>query len=695
MEMVLVKTKTAIIFFFLLFSLTMAYTIILTKDIDDTLKNISMSSIVYDRHGQLIGNLFDHRKTWVSLDKIHPHLQKAVVAIEDARFYNHFGIDLKGIARAAVRNLIPGGPMEGGSTITQQLAKIALLSSERTLIRKFKDITCALGIEQSFTKNQILELYLNSIYLAHGNLGVEAAAQYYFGKSAATLTLDQAALIAGLIRSPENYSPFKDPELAVARRNLVLKKMYEQGYITAAEYKKASAKPLNVTKREKTSIAGAYFLDYVKESLIAEHGFTEEELRLGGFRIYTTLDITAQKAAEEVTTKLPGFTRKDSPQIALLTLDPRTGEILAMVGGRNYTDTQLNRSVKSYRQPGSAIKPFVYAAALDGGFTAASLLEDKPLVITLANGVEWRPENNDHDYRGKITLRRALSESVNTVAVQLVQTLGVENVAAKIEAMGINSLVKSGSNNDLNLAPLALGGLTKGVTPLELTAAYSAFANGGKYSKPYAVQKIVDNKGKTIKQFHPVQKETLSPQTAYIITMLLQDAVEKGTGQQAKLPDRPVAGKTGTTSNYTNAWFIGYTPDLITTVWLGNDRQEEPMVYQKGRIGSATASALWKQYMAKVTKNRPVLDFIQPPGIVWANVDPETGRTVSGWFTRNSYKEVFTEDNVPRGPIQKIWHWLFSPPKKEEKEEEATFPGETGTTGDSSVISGKSKVRKY
>lgn len=689
------KIKIAMIFFILLFGLTMAYTIILTKDIDDTLKNISMSSIVYDRHGQLIGNLFDHRKTWVSIDKIHPHLQKAVVAIEDTRFYNHFGIDLKGIARAVVRNLIPGGPIEGGSTITQQLAKIALLSSERTLIRKFKDITCALGIEQSFTKNQILELYLNSIYLAHGNMGVEAAAQYYFAKSAATLTLDQAALIAGLIRSPENYSPFKHPDLAVARRNLVLKKMYEQGYITAVEYKNASAKPLNVTKREKASIAGAYFLDYVKESLIAEYGFSEEELRLGGFRIYTTLDITAQKAAEEAAIKLPGFTVKDLPQVALLTLDPRTGEILAMMGGRNYTDTQLNRSVKSYRQPGSAIKPFVYAAALDGGFTAASILEDKPLVITLADGAEWRPENNDHTYRGKITLRQALSESVNTVAVQLVQTLGVESVAEKIEAMGINSLVKSGSNNDLNLAPLALGGLTRGVTPLELTAAYSAFANGGKYSKPYAVQKVMDSKGKTIKQFHPVQKETLSPQTAYIITMLLQDVVEKGTGQQAKLPDRPVAGKTGTTSNYTNAWFIGYTPDLITTVWLGNDRQEEPMVYQKGRIGSATASALWKNYMTKVTKSRPVLDFTQPPGIVWANVDPDTGRTVSGWFNRDSYKEVFAEDNVPRGRIQKIWHWLFSPAKKEAEEEEAPFPGETGATGDSPVISGEGKVSEY
>ena len=689
------KAKIAITFFILLFCLTMVYTIILTKDIDDTLKNISMSSIVYDRHGALIGNLFDHRKTWVSIDKIHPYLPKAVVAIEDARFYTHFGIDLKGIARAVVRNLIPGGTMEGGSTITQQLAKIALLSSERTLIRKFKDITCALGIEQSFTKNQILELYLNSIYLAHGNMGVEAAAQYYFGKSAANLTLDQAALIAGLIRSPENYSPFKNPDLAVSRRNLVLKKMYEQGYINATEYNRASAKPVNVTKREKSSVVGAYFLDYVRESLIKEYGFTEEELRFGGFGIYTTLDITAQKAAEEAPSRLPGFTLKDSPQIALLTLDPRTGEILAMVGGRDYTGTQLNRSVKSYRQPGSAIKPFLYAAALDRGFTAASFMEDKPLSITLEDGTEWHPENNDHNYRGKVTLRQALSESVNTVAVQLVQTLGVESVAEKLEAMGINSLVKTGSNNDLNLAPLALGGLTKGVTPLELTAAYSAFANGGRYSRPYAVQKIVDSRGKTIKQFQPVQKKTLSPQTAYILTMLMQDVVEKGTGWQGKLPDRPVAGKTGTTSNYTNAWFVGYTPDLITTVWLGNDRQEEPMVYKKGRIGSATATVIWKNYMAKITKDRPVQDFTEPPGIVWANIDPDTGRTVSAWLSRDSYKEVFVEDNVPRGPIQKFWHWLFAPEKKEAEEEEALLPEENGDPDHSPIKYEEKRANQY
>jgi len=658
------KSRIIIAFLISIFFATAIYTVTITKDIDETLKNISMSSTVYDQNDKLIGNLFDHRKTWVPLSKINHHLQNAVVAIEDARFYSHHGIDLKGIARAILHNLTPGGPLEGGSTITQQLAKIALLSSERTIVRKFKDITCALGIEQSFNKGQILELYLNSIYLAHGNMGVEAASQYYFSRSAANLSLDQAALIAGIIRSPENYSPFKDPNLAVSRRNLVLKIMFEQAFITQSQYEKACAQPLNLVKKEKTALAGAYFLDYVKENLVKEGGFSEEELRYGGFKIYTTLDLGAQRAAEKATKSLPNFVKNDSPQAAIVTLDPRTGQILAMVGGRGYASTQLNRSVKSYRQPGSAIKPFVYAAALDNGYTAASRLNDQPLTITLDDGTKWQPENNDHKHRGIITLRTALAESVNSIAVQLVQAVGVETVAAKIEELGITSLVKHGKTSDLNLAPLALGGLTKGVTPLELTAAYSVFANGGTHSKPYGVRKIIDSTGKTIKQYQPVQKEVLSPQTAFILTMLMQDVVEKGTGWRAQLTDRPVAGKTGTTSNYTNAWFVGYTPDLVTTVWLGNDRQEEPMIYSKGRIGSSTATVLWKNYMQTLTTDKPVQNFIQPPGIVWANIDPDTGKAVSGWFKSDSYKEVFREDNVPRGPIQKFWHWLFTPKKE-------------------------------
>ena len=604
----------------------------LTKDMRQKLEGIRLASAVYDRNGNLIGNLFYYRRIWAPFDKIPVGLRNAVVAIEDSRFYKHNGVDLQGMARAVIKDLIPGGAMEGGSTITQQLAKIVLLSSERTVGRKIQDITYALEIEQTYNKNEILEFYLNSVYLAHGNVGVEAASRYYFGKSVSELSLDQMALIAAIIRGPEYYSPFKHGKEAKERRNIVLKKMWEQNYITESQYKNASARGLNVVNRDEAASVGAYFLDYVHEYLVHQMGFSEEELRFGGLKIYTTLDLSCQREAERSLLAIPQFTAKVQPQAAIISLNPLNGEILAMVGGRDYGKSQLNRSVVSYRQPGSAIKPFVYATALEKGYTAASIFEDKPLEIPLVNGSIWKPDNYDHTFRGKMTMREALRQSVNSVAVQLLQAVGINPVMDQIERMGITSLVKQGRVNDANLAPLALGGLTRGVTPLELATAYTPFANQGLLVKPIAVWKVFNNHGKLLKELKAEEPhEVISPQTAYITTMLLKDVVDQGTGVRAKLAERPVAGKTGTSSDYTNAWFVGYTPDLLTAVWLGNDHQEQPMIYKEGNIGSATAAEIWGSYMARITSYRPVNDFVEPSGIVWLDVNPETGQVVPGW----------------------------------------------------------------
>ena len=654
----------------------------LSRDMRQKLENIRMASSVYDRDGRLVGNLYFYNRMWTPFGRIPKHVKNAVVAIEDSRFYQHNGIDLKGIARAFVHNVIPGGSVEGGSTITQQLAKISLLTSERTVSRKIQDINYALQIEKVYTKDEILELYLNSIYLAHGNVGIEAAARYYFNKSANQLSLAESALLAGLIQSPENYSPVKSPRKARNRRNLVLQKMLEQKYITKAQYNGAVASPVKIVKRSTTASIGAYFLDYIKEYLIKNEGFTEEQLRFGGYQIYSTLDMSYQKKAEQVMADLPQVPSRTQPQGALVTIHPKTGAVLAMVGGSNYGTSQYNRVTRSHRQPGSAIKPFVYATALEQGYTAATIFEDKPLTINLPDGTEWKPENYDREYRGEMTLREALRDSVNSVAVQLLQEVGIQAVAVQMEQMGITSLVKQGKANDLNLAPLSLGGLTKGVTPLELAMAYAPFANEGNYAQPFPVVKIADRHGNVLKEFRPKLKPALSPQTAYIITMLLKDVVDRGTGIRAQIPGRPAAGKTGTTSDFTNAWFVGYTPEMLTVVWMGNDRQDQPMIYKGMNIGSSTTARLWGSYMRAVTKDLPVIDFPEPSGIVWASVDRTTGKAVPSWISEETYQEVFNENNVPKSPMYRIWRWFFPGNKKGDAPTSGEYEETLETDGD-------------
>ena len=435
------------------------------------------ASVLYDRNGETITTLSPARVIWLPLEKIPFLFRKAVIILEDQRFYEHRGFDLRGIIRAFYQNLRRGRQVQGGSTITQQLAKNLLLSQERTVRRKLAEISYAVQIEREYTKDEILEFYLNDIYFGHGVYGVEAAARFYFGRGIDRLGTAEIALLAGLIRGPEYYSPFRHPERAKDRRNLVLSLLYEEGVLTAKELEELKAAPLGVKEEPERLTRGGYFADYAQEVLAGEYGWSARYIRGGGLRIHSTLDLFIQRAAEEIVSLLPGD-EAGGPQGALVALDPKTGEILAMVGGRDYRYSQFNRATQARRQIGSAVKPLVFAAAVEEeGYDRETRVIDEP-VVYIVNGQEWQPQNYDQRYRGVIPLWQALAESVNTVPVRLVQEMGVDRVFNFLTRMGL-PLVGEGRRNDRALSPLALGGLTQGVTPLELAVAYTPLAGGG------------------------------------------------------------------------------------------------------------------------------------------------------------------------------------------------------------------------
>jgi penicillin-binding protein 1A len=573
--------------------------------------NPKLTTYVYDAKGRVVARFFKENRDSVPLVEIPLHLRHAVIAIEDERFYSHHGVDLRSTLRALWVNAKAKTIVQGGSTITQQLAKNAFLTHDRTWARKLRELLWTIQIERIYTKDEILEAYLNLIYFGHGAHGVAAAAYTYFGKPVQELTLAESAFLAGVSRGPSIYSPYINYESAVKRRNLILDVMAEQGYISRLEAEAAKATPLEVVPLKKKEEIAPYFADYILQKLLDLYG--ENRVYGGGLKVYTTLDIDIQKAAENaLLSGLPTIKEDKNglkqPQGAIIAIDPQTGHIKAMVGGRG-TD-QFNRAVQAYRQPGSAIKPLIYAAALEAGYTPASVFVDEPLELTLDSGEKWQPENYDKQYKGTVSLRRALTESINVVAVKLLQEIGAENALTYIKRLGITSLVESGARNDTHPA-LALGGLTRGVSPLELTAAYAVFANGGLYISPVAITKIEDAKGNVILESRPQRRIVMSEALAYIMTDMLQDVISHGTGTEARL-DRPAAGKTGTTSDYTNAWFIGYTPELAAAVWIGNDRQVEAMITPQGPIGSSQAAVIWRNFMKQALAAAPVSSFAKP-----------------------------------------------------------------------------------
>lgn len=569
----------------------------------------AVSSQVFDSHGRLITTLHsDQNRLPIDINKVPQNLQNAFIAAEDNRFYEHIGIDPIGIFRAIFANLTNRGIAQGGSTITQQLAKNAFLSQEQTLKRKIQEAMLALEIEHKYSKKEILEMYMNQIYFGQGAYGIQTAAKTYFNKDVNELTLTQCAMLAGLPKSPNYYSPFNNLNEAKKRKNVVLDQMVKYGYVSAAEAEDAKNQDLGLSKSHQSKEADEYasFIDYVSQQVAKKYG--DDALYKEGLKIYTTMDVDKQHAAVRAMRNLPNnYTDENGltqPQAAIVSIDPKTGHILAMVGGRG--QDSFNRASMAVRQPGSAFKPFVYLTALQHDMTPDTTMNDQP--VTYGN---WSPKNAGGSYSGTMTLSDALAHSVNTIAVQLADQVGTKNIIANAKKMGITTL----DAKDDNLA-MALGGLTKGVTPLEMASAYGTFANKGVHVKPTAIVKILDRNGNVLEDASTLEKEetktrVMSEREAYEMTTMLEGVIDHGTGTAAAI-GRPAAGKTGTTDDNKDAWFVGYTPDIVTAVWIGDDTGSHSL----GEIYGGTIPAeIWKDYMSSATSDESGSDFSAPSGM--------------------------------------------------------------------------------
>ncbi len=581
-------------------------------------------SKLYDENDEPITEFRVERRIFTPLAQIPKHLQQAIIAVEDARFYSHFGVDPTAIARAIYQNFRQGKIAEGGSTITQQLAKILFLTPDKSLGRKLKEAFLALELERRYSKDKLLELYLNQIYFGHGSFGVEAATRTYFGKSVRELTLPEASLLAGLPRAPTSYSPFDHPGLASRRRAHVLNRMVEVGFISHQEATRADRAGLGLVPPERRRTTGQYFVEYVQQLLEEKYG--ADMVFKGGLQVYTTLNPAMQYIAEASlregldvlaarggASSLKAGERKltrDRPEGALLTIEPQTGYIKAMVGGYDFLRSEFNRAVQAKRQPGSAFKPFVYIAALEAGLTPATMIEDTPVIYPVGrNGQPWKPDNYDRKFRGPTTLQQGIEESINVVTVKLQDRVGINRTVEVTRRLG----VKSPLNRDLTIA---LG--SSDLSLLELTSAYGALANQGVWVAPSVIRYVTDAEGKLLEENIPEEHEALSRELAYVMTHMLKGVVERGTGIAAKALGRPIAAKTGTTNDFSNAWFIGYTPRLVTGVWVGHDR---PKSLGKDETGARVAVPIWTGYMGKVLAKSPSEEFPIPERVTFGTVD--------------------------------------------------------------------------
>ncbi|MEW6053727.1 MAG: PBP1A family penicillin-binding protein [Nitrospirota bacterium] len=702
---------------------------------------------IYADDDVMIGELKAEKGIFVPIGKIPDHMINSVIAVEDSRFWRHKGIDYLAIGRAIIKDILYVGLKEGGSTITQQLAKVMFLTPEKTLKRKLREAVLAIKIEKDLEKKEILELYLNKIYFGHGAYGVEMASRIYFGKSVRDITLIEASLIAGLIKAPTFYSPFNDLAKAKNRQRIVLNRLEEEGYIKRSEKEQAMKQPITLSSMRKGMEANNYFIDYIKKYLEERYGI--EKVYKGDLRVYTTLDRNAQTAAsravqqglreldkrrgwrgpveqkkdvdieKELKTKeltsvvvtnpgdisnglvlkvapreaiiktrgiigklsvedarwaakvidpgkrssqvLKDFTLskilkpgdivkvsiksirgsnvqlalEQEPEVegALVSLEQDTGFIRAMIGGYDFVRSDYNRAIYAKRQPGSAFKPIIYAAALEKGFTPASIIMDEPVTYPGGPGGKWSPANADHKFYGPTTLREALTYSRNVVTVKLVDAVGINNIMDFARRIGIEGDMP----RDLTLA---LGSLS--VTPLDLALCYSVFANSGMKINPIAIKYITDSRGRILESNEPEAEEAISPQTAFLTTSLMEDVVKNGTGWRAKSLGRPVAGKTGTTNEYRDAWFVGYTTNLVTAVWVGFD-DTRPLGSQE--TGARAASPVWVFYMKSYSSGDPE-EFSVPEGIVSRVIDPATG--LLSREDSSGIKEYFREGSEPR-----------------------------------------------
>ena len=594
------------------------------------LGQMAQATVLFDAQDRPAFSIFEEQRREVPLEAVSPHLIAAIVAIEDQRFYDHGGVDVVRIAGAGLANLREGRRAQGGSTLTQQLARQSLLTLDKTFRRKLQEALLAMRIEREYTKQQILELYLNKMYFGAGLYGAEAAALGYFGKSAHDLTVDEAALLAGLVKSPSTLAPTVNVDRAIARRNVVLQAMLGTGVIDEPTYTQARAAKVHLKDGlRKDEPFGQYFKEAVRIALVERFG--RERVYEGGLKVYTTIDLDMQKAAEsaaeaslqELDKRRAAAlkARKRAPdadgsalQAALIAIDPRTGQVRAMVGGRSFADSHFNRAMQARRQPGSAFKPFVYAAALENGYTTASLITDLDLPIDLPDGA-WTPEDG-HSEGTEMTMRSALKTSSNRAAVRMIEGLGIPAAVEYAKRLGLG---------DVPAVPsLALG--SGEVTLLDLTAAYGAFANAGVLNAPSLLRRVEDADGQVIFEAEPQAQAAVTPQTAFLMSTMLADVINAGTAWKARQIGfkLPAGGKTGTTNDYHDAWFVGFTPSLVSGVWVGYDAPQ-PILPGSAYAGDV-AVPMWAGFMKAATVADKPEWFTPPQDIVSVSICRLSGK---------------------------------------------------------------------
>jgi penicillin-binding protein 1A len=671
----------------------------------------SIVTTLYTDQDEPFASFYEQRRIPLPLAKIPPQFKQAVLAVEDSRFYEHRGLSPRAIARAMIMNLLTRRKSQGGSTITQQLARILFLTPEKSFTRKIKEALLAVEVEKHYSKDKILELYFNQVYFGHGAYGVEAAAQTYFKKSVGELNLAEVAMLAGLPSAPNRFSPILDPARARRRRDHVLNRMVEMKLISREQAAAAGQTPFDETLFTRSRTIAPYFVEHVRQSL--EDTYGAYALYNSGLKVYTTLNLKMQRAAEEalvgglrdldkargfrprkeqgtetararigpytprVGEILPGTVLRVKPKSlevqlgryrgeislesiqwtkirnlaeafhegdpivvqvlsvderrkildlsleqdpelegALVALDPRDGAIKAMIGGYDFERSKFNRAVQARRQPGSAFKPFVYATAFDRGLTPSTVIEDSPITFHFrveGKVVEWSPENYDRKFHGPTTLRRALENSINVVTVKLIERVGVDPVIRMAHQMGIESDLR-------REVALALG--VSEVTPLELVSAYGVIANGGVRAEPFAIRKVTDSQGRILEEHIVEPQEVMRPETAYVLTNVMKGVVERGTGARAHVLKRPLAGKTGTSSEATDVWFVGFTPNLVAGVWIGYDVKRS---LGSAETGSRLALPPWIAFMQKALTDLPPDDFPVPENVVAIPVNYMTG----------------------------------------------------------------------
>lgn len=613
------------------------------------------TSFVYDRDAKIWTELHStENRVPVKLSDLPQHFKDAVLAAEDHRFYSHHGVDLRAIFRAFVSNLKDTEDIQGGSTISQQLAKKAFLEDSRTLKRKIQDAIVAVMLERKYTKDEILEMYLNQVPFGRGTYGPEAAARAFFGKSVKGLTIEESALIAGMLRGPYLYDPADNPAGALLRRNTVLDQMAEYGYISKDQAAELQQKPVKtISTQAVVSGEGEYFLDFVLKQLLAK--YPAELVYGGGLRVYTTYSPETQRTAEKaiqstLDTDFP-YKGTDSMQAAAIVMDVKTGHILAMVGGRKHESMLAwNRAVDTKRQPGSAFKPIaVYIPALEAGMSPGTVIDDSPVTyVDPVNKEEFKPVNYDGKFRGPVTIRTAVRDSLNVIAVKVQDVVGSKKSLETAEKLGITSLVKTSTPDGRNdyTRSLALGGLTYGVSPLDMAVAFGAIANQGIRVDPVTILRVEDKSGNLLEENKTNRSLVISEESAYLMTSMMADGIRYGTGTAAYF-GRPAAGKTGTTSDWKDAWFCGFTPSTVAVVWMGFD-QEKTM--EAWKITGGTYPALmWGKMMKDITAREAPQDFILPSTVVSARICSKSGQLPGPACPASDIvTDVFAKDRLPR-----------------------------------------------